>query len=62
MPHGSCLSLRSAFVQHNVQGDVIFLLLESHLQDLGMRKIGDRLYFMEVGVALAGPRHPQWPP
>jgi len=38
----------SAFVAHHVQGDVIFLLLESHLQDLGMRKIGDRLYFMEV--------------
>lgn len=37
-----------AFVEHNVQGDVIFLLLESHLQDLGMSKIGDRLYFMEV--------------
>ena len=29
-------------------GDVIFLLLESHLIDMGMRKIGDRLYFMEV--------------
>ena len=74
-----------AFVQNNVQGDVIFLLLEcesrarsccraaaalacaatrptvttcspgaylharrSHLQDMGMSKIGDRLYFMEV--------------
>jgi len=37
-----------AFVEHRVQGDVIFLLLESHLQDLGMQKIGDRLYFMEV--------------
>lgn len=37
-----------AFVENNVQGDVIFLLLESHLQDLGMGKIGDRLYFMEV--------------
>ena len=30
-----------------LQGDVIFLLLESHLQDMGMYKIGDRLYFME---------------
>jgi len=38
----------SAFVAHHVQGDVIFLLLESHLQTLGMTKIGDRLYFMEV--------------
>lgn len=36
------------FVKNNLQGDVIFLLLESHLQDLGMTKIGDRLYFMEV--------------
>ena len=37
-----------AFKMNNLQGDVIFLLLESHLQDLGMKKIGDRLYFMEV--------------
>ena len=37
-----------AFKANNLQGDVIFLLLESHLQDLGMKKIGDRLYFMEV--------------
>lgn len=37
-----------AFEANRVQGDVIFLLLESHLQDMGMRKIGDRLYFMEV--------------
>ena len=37
-----------AFVDQHIQGDVIFLLLESHLQDLGMAKIGDRLYFMEV--------------
>jgi len=36
------------FVSNKLQGDVIFLLLESHLQDLGMTKIGDRLYFMEV--------------
>jgi len=38
----------AAFVENKLQGDVIFLLLESHLQDLGMNKIGDRLYFMEV--------------
>ena len=38
----------SAFARNKLQGDVIFLLLESHLQDLGMSKIGDRLYFMEV--------------
>jgi hypothetical protein len=37
-----------AFVEHNVQGDVVFLLLESHLQEMGLSKIGDRLYFMEV--------------
>ena len=37
-----------AFKMNNLQGDVIFLLLESHLQDMGMTKIGDRLYFMEV--------------
>ena len=37
-----------AFKMNNLQGDIIFLLLESHLQDLGMKKIGDRLYFMEV--------------
>ena len=37
-----------AFAENKLQGDVIFLLLESHLQDLGMGKIGDRLYFMEV--------------
>ena len=36
------------FLSNNLQGDVIFLLLESHLRDLGMEKIGDRLYFMEV--------------
>ena len=33
------------FVENNIQGDVMFLLLESHLQDMGMRRIGDRLYF-----------------
>ena len=38
----------AAFADNKLQGDVIFLLLESHLQDLGMSKIGDRLYFMEV--------------
>ena len=27
---------------------MLFLLLESHLIDMGMRRIGDRLYFMEV--------------
>jgi len=37
----------AAFEANKLQGDVIFLLLESHLQDLGMRKVGDRLYFME---------------
>jgi len=37
-----------AFVENKMQGDVIFLLLESHLHDMGMTKIGDRLYFMEV--------------
>lgn len=45
-----CLSFQhaEAFKYHNLQGDVIFLLLESHLQEMGMKKIGDRLYFMEV--------------
>ena len=42
-----------AFKRHNLQGDVIFLLLESHLQELGMLKIGDRLYFMEARHAHA---------
>ncbi|KAL1519412.1 hypothetical protein AB1Y20_022936 [Prymnesium parvum] len=37
-----------AFEMNKLQGDVIFLLLESHLVDMGMHKIGDRLYFMEV--------------
>ena len=37
-----------AFAFHRLQGDVVFLLLESHLQEMGMSKIGDRLYFMEV--------------
>lgn len=38
----------AAFESNKLQGDVLFLLLESHLQDMGMTKIGDRLYFMEV--------------
>lgn len=37
-----------AFESNKLQGDVIFLLLESHLVDMGMRRIGDRLYFMEA--------------
>ena len=37
-----------AFAFHRLQGDVVFLLLESQLQEMGMSKIGDRLYFMEV--------------
>lgn len=36
-----------AFVENRLQGDVVFLLLESHLRDVGMSKVGDRLYFME---------------
>jgi len=38
---------KAAFFENRLAGDVIFLLLESHLQDMGMYKIGDRLYFME---------------
>jgi len=34
---------------NKLQGDVIFLLLESHLQDLGMRKVGDRRRASAVG-------------
>ena len=36
-----------AFVENKLHGDVIFMLLESHLNDIGMKRIGDRLYFME---------------
>ncbi len=60
-----------AFAENHVQGDVLFMLLESHLTDMGMRRIGDRLYFMEeltqlhdatnawskmLGTPLASPR------
>ena len=51
--HLGCISGASAgehsaaFEANGLQGDVIFLLLESHLQDMGISRIGDRLYFME---------------
>ena len=46
---------------NKLQGDVIFLLLESHLIDMGMKKIGDRLYFMEVPLQPSQPSQPLHP-
>lgn len=37
-----------AFNKNRLQGDVLFSLSEEHLVELGMKKMGDRLYFMEA--------------
>jgi len=40
------------FVEHRVQGDVIFNLTEENLKEMGVDKVGDRLLITDITQTL----------
>ena len=40
------------FVEHRVQGDVIFSLTEENLKEMGVSKVGDRLLITDITQTL----------
>ena len=40
------------FVEHRVQGDVLFNLTEENLKEMGVDKIGDRLLITDITQTL----------
>ena len=40
------------FVEHRIQGDVLFSLTEQNLQEMGVGKVGDRLLITDITQTL----------
>ena len=54
-PDGNTVTLGEyidLFVEHRIQGDVIFSLTEENLKEMGVDKVGDRLLITDITQTL----------